>query len=73
MSLLAEISLLTNGISDELYRARDISTRLSDVEKKQLSTVMEREKRIDAGLSNKMATFPSITSGIAKTTGPSNT
>ena len=63
-TLLTEISLLTGEVSDELYRVRDIFTRLSNVEKSQLPTLLnrlEREKLIDAALNEKLAALPSIT------------
>ena len=42
-SLLAEISLLTNEIEDELYRVRDIFTRLSNIDDyKNLPTMLNR-------------------------------
>ena len=51
MSLLAEISLLTNEIGDELYRVRDIFTRLTNIDDyRNLPTTLDRleqEKLID--------------------------
>ena len=41
-SLLTEISSLTNDISDELYRVREIFTRLSNIEYKHLTTELNR-------------------------------
>ena len=63
-SLLAEISLLTNEIEDELYRVRDIFTRLSNIDDyKNLPTMLnrlEQEKLIDANLSEKLASLSNI-------------
>ena len=55
-SLLAEISLLTNEISDELYRVRDIFTRLTNIEDyNNLTTVLKRleQEKIINGELNK--------------------
>ena len=61
---MVEISLLTNDISDELYRVRDIFTRLSNTEQKQLTTTLnrlEQEKLIDDKLHKRIAALPSVT------------
>ena len=63
-SLLAEISLLTNEISDELYRVREIFTRLTNIEDhKNLTTTLnrlEQEKLIDAELNKKLSALSNI-------------
>ena len=63
-SLLLEILILTNDISDEWYRVREIFTRLSNIDKKQLPTLLtqlEREKLIDSKFNEKLTALPSIT------------
>ena len=63
-SLLAEISLLTNDIGDELYRVRDIFTRLTNIDNyKDLPVTLDRleqEKLIDGELREKLAALSNI-------------
>ena len=63
-SLLAEISLLTNEINDELYCVHEIFTRLTNIEDyKNLTTTLnrfEQEKLIDGDLNKKLAALSNI-------------
>ena len=63
-SLLAEISLLTNEISDELYRVGDMFTRFTNIEDHKNLTItlnrLEQEKVIDAELNQKLAALSNI-------------
>ena len=74
-SLLSEISLLTNKISDELNRVREIFTRLTEIEDhNNLATTLnrlERENLIDAELNKKKTGYTNeyIVYRTAKTIG----